>query len=271
MTHPVLTLANWSEFKAFLERQTGQIKQQRDAQNGGYHSYPIYRGQSDASWRLCTTLERLDGADQRVARYCRVLNSARRYLGNFVPDQWAKATEEKVTYDTLRQRFPDYEFAAYLRHHGFPSPLLDWSQSPYVAAYFAFAPRTQRNEVAIYSLVEYAGAAKAFMSSAPHIEIAGPWAAIHRRHIMQQCMYSYCFKKDDSNGLQFEQHEAVWETGQAGEAHDQLTKIVLPASERITALNDLHRMNVMPHSLFASDDALVDSAALRIFDRLGEI
>jgi hypothetical protein len=36
-------------------------------------------------------------------------------------------------------RTPGYEYMAYLRHHGFPSPLLDWTRSPYIAAYFAFS------------------------------------------------------------------------------------------------------------------------------------
>ena len=31
-----------------------------------------------------------------------------------------------------------YRYMAYLRHFGFPSPLLDWSRSPFVAAFFAF-------------------------------------------------------------------------------------------------------------------------------------
>jgi len=54
----------------------------------------------------------------------------------------------------LRQMLsPAYSYLAHLRHNGFPSPLLDWTQSPYVAAYFAFA-RPQGEQVALYVYCE---------------------------------------------------------------------------------------------------------------------
>jgi FRG domain len=38
---------------------------------------------------------------------------------------------------------PAYDLLIYTRHHGFPSPLLDWTRSAYIAAFFTFAAEHQ--------------------------------------------------------------------------------------------------------------------------------
>jgi hypothetical protein len=46
--------------------------------------------------------------------------------------------------DVMRVELPCYPYLAYLRHHGFPSPLLDWTESASVAAYFAYMHETAK-------------------------------------------------------------------------------------------------------------------------------
>ncbi len=78
---------------------------------------------------------------------------------------------------------PGYEYMTYLRHYGFPSPLLDWSKSPYVAAFFAFHNLNQELErVAIFVYLEHITGVKGGRVNEPNLFIRGWIYAVIKLH-----------------------------------------------------------------------------------------
>lgn len=162
---------------------------------------------------------------------------------------------------------PGYEFMVYLRQHGFPSPLLDWTDSEYVAAYFAFADADdlkELNRVAIYAYVEYANGTKISSALGPSMVGVGPYVPSHPRHFTQQARYTYCRKHDQE--WKYVPHYQVFEADPASltDRQDVLHKFILPASEKKTALRELMRFNLTAWTLFSTEESLMKTMAFKV-------
>jgi FRG domain len=99
-----------------------------------------FRGHARFDWELQPTIERLrkmynvtgSGAEEHVK------NAFERRAYHYLPDPPAK--------------MENLEWLALMRHHGAPTRLLDWTRSPYVAAFFALDEADNKSESAIWAV-----------------------------------------------------------------------------------------------------------------------
>src|SRR5262249_27131955 len=101
----------------------------------------IYRGHADSAWSLTSPLDRkllLQFRDEEGARFIRGAQKEKSWF------EW-HSLEILSRFRTRADGIPGYdrdasddEVWALGRHYGLLPPLLDWSESPYVAAFFAF-------------------------------------------------------------------------------------------------------------------------------------
>jgi hypothetical protein len=225
----------------------------------------LFRGQRNARWELRTTLER-DAPDVTAfAQYFRLISIAKPQIETFLPHRWdlpnySELEKWATEYDNLKLTpFPAYDYLVYLRHHGFPSPLLDWTRSLPIATYFAFA-QAPEDMAAIYVFWEDRGWGKTSSSSAPQIHSFGPYVRSHPRHFTQQSGYTICCQFD-SGPWKFARHELAYDASLNDQ--DRLWKFTLPASERKKVLRLLESNNINAHSLFQDEEALLRTIATR--------
>lgn len=260
-------LKDWEEFEA----RVAQLASERTARlhaTGSYISEYLFRGQSDSSWRLRTTLERYTGKLLTLTEYYRVLCATKPQIETFTGVTWENVpplleyTREVGEEGLLPPgKFPAYEYFIYLRHHGFPSPLLDWTRSPYVAAYFAFRDVTSTAPtVSIYAFCEYTVGHKSGSSNTPRITGLGPYVRSHRRHFQQQSQYTICTVHRNSEHA-YAYHEDAFAATK--EDQDRLWKFNIPASEREKVLKRLEQYNINAFSLFGSEESLMEALTFR--------
>ncbi|HSV13423.1 MAG TPA: FRG domain-containing protein [Tepidisphaeraceae bacterium] len=216
----------WASLREGLHRFAAQDRQRR--------RQLLFRGQSDTNWPLDTTLDRFKPIADPLKR------------ARLVYELLQEFSREAVQITSRAAPLPEGDALELLaRHHGLPSPLLDWTRSPFVAAYFAF---------------EAAGAADRAVWVLDLNRIPPPeffpvdiiddhlLLQFNRRALRQQSIF---LRVNEAKPL--EQIASI-----------ALTKFELPSSERGIALAELDAMNINATSLFEDFDGVARAVRTRM-------
>jgi hypothetical protein len=232
----------------------------------------VFRGQANSCWPLSTTLERNPGR-MLFKDYYRIISRIKPQIESLTAHRWKIPEYPEVErlctgYQDFDRalwsgRCPGYDYMVHLRHHGFPSPLLDWTRSLYVAAFFAFSTAKEADsDVSIYSLSHHPNRISG--NQLATVYRYGPYVKTHRRHFLQQSEYTLCLFYEEGDWW-FDHYDSVFDKGlhQQGECQ----KFTIPYRERQQVLGLLDEHNLNAFSLFGSEESMMETLAAREFRR----
>ena len=214
----------------------------------------LFRGQQEP-WSLCTSFHRR--GRYRISEFTR----------KDVKQLHQRLSAITSHFFDLAKPDQNGAFFNLLQHHGYPTPLLDWSYSPYVAAFFAFRDRPigyEGNDVVriyVFNNQEWQKRYPQIQnldSPFPHLSVMEFIAIGNPRLVPQQAVTTatnlhdieaYILEKTTETGAQF------------------LGAIDIPANEREVAMRDLRFMGITAGSMFPSIDGVCEELRERNFDK----
>lgn len=225
-----------------------------------------FRGQRNAAWPLISSLSRhlrsFVPPEYWLEREKRSIRVFRRKAHNYL-------TDPQVLEDPLR-------CLALMQHHGAPTRLLDFTKSPFVAAYFALERSTEWSAVfalntpAIWDLAPIAFPEltrdevdprdplrflRYFTGSPNTVVWTGEPNQLDRRLVAQSGMFVLPGALDDTIDALLDGYESP---------HPLILKYALAPEMRLAGMRELYRMNITYATLFPDLDGLARSMAFEL-------
>lgn len=204
----------------------------------------LFRGQKSENWGIVSSFDRRARTPQSVSGKLLEQQRFYEYLMQFIGIGHTGAN--------------DFETAARAQHYGIPTRLIDWTQSPYVAAFFAFfdalldSELDRNSRVAIYvlhipSLISHPVAADQFkLHNAP--------IASNLRQRNQRGRFIEAIGQSNDI-LDFAQKNPDF--------FEALAKWTIPVSEAQAVLEDLILMGISPVDLYPDFEGVANYFKLR--------
>jgi len=248
-----IIVSNWQEFMSLTIELDGWA----------------FRGQQDARWPLQSSLSR--------------------YLSAFVPDRSAWRIQEQRAIRIFRRKAHNYlsdvralsddlRCLGLMQHHGAPTRLLDFTKSPFVAAFFALERAV--TDAAVFAVNTPAlWTDRAVPVSAPHLiremidpRLAGNFEKFYLSDENPVMWFGEPAEMDQRliaqagtfvlPGLLHQPLDMILDQYTCSD--ELLRKIVLPSNLRDEAMRSLYRMNITNASLFPDLEGLARSIALEL-------
>jgi hypothetical protein len=216
----------------------------------------LFRGQNK-QWRLRTSFHRRGRAD----------------LGRFLAEdlQTLHKHLSARTRHVFNLAIPDENgaFLNLIQHHGYPSPLLDWTYSPYVAAFFAYrgisndeadsAGPEEKVRIHVFDQARWRAdwlQILFLVFPGPHISV-GEFIAMENERMIPQQAASLVTNIDDIE---------TYVRSKESNGKKYLWAIDLPVNDRRNVVRDLTYMGITAGSLFPGLDGACEELTERNFE-----
>jgi len=229
---------SWGDFKSYIKNKS--------------KDHYLFRGQEEPL-RLRTSFH-------RCGRY-----QIDKFVNEDIPQLHKKLSSITSHFFVLDDPVKNGAFWSLLQHHGYPTPLLDWSYSPYVAAFFAFQKRPKNydgEELTRIYLFDNDSWKKRYPqisdihSPYPHLSIMDFASIDNPRMVTQQAATTF---------TNIEDIEAYVLEKEADDSAQYLQAIDIPAKDREEVMNDLRFMGITAGSLFPGIDGVCEDLKERNF------